>query len=754
MKKNQTIQAVIFGLLMSAPVVSYAQSGRLKYADKLYASQSYYFASEAYEDVLARKTDSSTIAVRIADSYDKIGNTQKAAEWYRHLQRTNQLNREQHLRLALLERQLENYKGSEQLLASYQSKYGAGDVAQNILTTKTTVDALKQDKGWFKLKEQGVNTEHSEIGAGYFSDTELLLSSSKRRAKAVKRVHSWTGNYFYDIYKAPINEGGDIGKLKVIKSGVKSKFHDGPSAYNPTTGYLYFTRNNYLDGKKGVDENKVVRLKLYRGKLEGNKFTNIEELSINDNSFSTAHPSISKDGKRLYFSSDRPGGFGGMDLYYVNLDKDGNPQGAPVNLGNKVNTSQNDLFPFFNGQENLLFFSSEGHFGLGGLDVYVAKLDKTGNAKSIENLGAPINSPYDDFSFINSEDQTKGYVSSNRQGGKGSDDVYGFSQHVVIRNGAILKGNVKDLITDANLKDAVIYLTDKKGNVLDSLKADEKGEFELSLREVDADFDLVAKNDGYVTGKQNIKFDAAKDEYKEDLKLMPVLDYYFAGSVLEKGKATPIEGVKITILDNNKNKSEFAKVQSNNTGAFKSETLPYAYNENINYQFKLEKDGYVTKEVTLKEVLAKKAEINVNEVLSIDMTKIEVGKTDLNDVVDIAPIYFDLNKSDIRPDAAKELDKIVKIMKDNPGMVIELGSHTDSRGSAASNISLSDRRAKSSAQYIISQGIAKDRITGKGYGKSRLKISDAEIAKASTNEEKEALHQKNRRTEFIIVKMK
>lgn len=735
------------------PATGNAQKGRLKYADRMYESKSYYYASEGYEDVIDRKTDSLTVASRIAESYDKTGNTVKAVEWYRFLNDKGQLTKEELLRWALLERELENYRESEQLLVDYQQKYGPAGITNDLLSNTSSIDGLKENKKQFNVQLQNVSTENSEMGASFYTPAEVLIASSRRRASSVMHLDAWTGNYFYDIYKAPVSENGAIGKMRLMKSKARTKFHDGPAVYSEKTGHVYFTRNNYVNGKKQTDQNKTVRLKIYRAQIVGRKFKNMEELSINDNNFSTAHPSISPDGKRLYFSSDRPGGHGGMDIYYVILDEKGLPQGNVINLGEKVNTSEHELFPQYNGGEDLLFFSSEGHFGLGGLDIFVAKLDKQGKVRSIENLGVPVNSAHDDFSFVNDEQQTKGYFASNRSGGKGDDDIYSFTQVFIIRNSAVLKGNTRNLLTGEKLPLTAVYLSDGNGNIVDSTTADEHGNFELSLEKITSDFELSAHKEKFVDGNTPVKYDENKTEYNEEIVLMPVLNYYFTGVVKDKATQELLDGVKIIVTDTRNNK-DFTTVTTGMQGAFKTEQIPYTYNDRISYSFRLEKGGYMTKNVALSELLSMQQELNVSGQLSLDLIKIEVGKTDLNDIIEINPIYFDLNKSDIRPDAAVELDKVVAVMKENPGMVIELGSHTDSRGSATSNISLSDRRAKSSAKYIISKGISKDRIYGKGYGESKLKISDAEVAAAKTDEEKEALHQKNRRTEFIIVKMK
>lgn len=745
------INIILLTALIALPFAAQSQSGRLKYANKMYLKQAYYNASQGYEDVIARKTDSSTVAVRIADSYDKIGNTEKAIAWYNFINRKNALNKDQHLRLVLLERELENYKGSSKLLASYKEKYGEENLS-NDLISGLSVEDLKKDKNQFVLKLQDVNTSQSEIGTSYISDNEVLLSSTNRKSKASKYVQSWSGNYFYDIYRAPINSNGNIGKMKIMKSDAKTKYNDGPAVYNAQTKFVYFTRNNLVDGKKGTDKNNAILLKIFKAKMDGNKFTDVEQLSINSDNYSNAHPTVSEDGRTLYFSSNRPGGYGGMDIYSVELNKEGKSVGTPKNLGDKVNTSQNEVFPHYDSRENILFFSSDGHFGLGGLDVYVAKLMKGDKVNSIENLGAPINSPHDDFSFVNDSKQTKGYFSSNRVGGQGDDDVYGFNQNFPIRNSAILNGIVNNLKTKSGLANTTIYLVNKEGVTLDSTTTNSDGSFEIFLSSIEDDFKITSKKEGFITAEKEIGFDASKDEYETEINLAPDLDYHFIGLVRNKKTGEPIDGVKITIIDNNTNK-EFTQSSTDGSGNFKTTTLPYMFSDKINYNFIIEKKGYVTNNLDFSDVLDMVEDINVSNKMSIDLTEIEVGKTDLNEVVEISPIYFDFGKYDIRPDAAVELNKVVKVMKDNPGMVIELGSHTDSRGSASTNQRLSDKRAKASAEYIITQGIERNRISGKGYGKSRLKISDAEIAKAKTEQEKEDLHEKNRRTEFIIVKM-
>lgn len=635
---------------------SFEQTGRLKYADKLFENNSYFDASEAYEDVLERSKDSSIVASKIAVCYDKIGNEKRALDWHRFLSKSGKIDQQQQLRLGLLEREFGNYSISEKVMKEYSLKYGSIDVAESIVSSTELVSELQKENENYKVKIQNVvNTNTSEMGVSFYTPGIVMIANSNRKNMLVNRTHSWTGNYYYDLYLSSVDSEGNLSELKRIKSKIQSKYNDGPAVFNPNTGFFYFTRNNFFEGEKGMDENREIRLKIYKAKIENGDFIQLEELKINSEQFSNAHPTITSDGKRMYFSSDRPGGFGGMDIYYVDLDEKGQAVGNPINLGSTVNTSQVDAFPHFNNEEQLLFFSSEGHVGLGGLDVFVAKLGKDLQPFVVENLGAPINSIKDDLSFIVNEDQSRGYFSSNREGGKGDDDIYMFNQLLPILNSPILSGNAKDLIVGDNLENVKIYLVNDLGEVVDSALTDAKGEFGFELKNIKSDFVLTGTKDNYEKATKKVVFDKAKKEYNEDVLLNPII----------------IE-----------------------------------------------------------------------------------GKTNLADLIEINPIYFDLNSSYIRKDAAIELDKVVSIMNEYPGMIIELGSHTDTRETDRYNEWLSDRRAKSSANYIISKGISQDRISGKGYGEYRLIHTDEEINKLSTEEEKEELHQKNRRTEFIVVKMK
>lgn len=733
------------------PFIASTQNSRMKHADKMYDQLAYFYAAEAYEDVLERSKDSAEVSINIADSYYRLGNVKKADAWYGYLYRKSKISKEQHIRYALLKRQLNDYTASNKLISEYESKYKSTDVTRNLKKENETLYKLSSIPSLFGIKQTpDINSESSDMGISFFGSDKVLIASS-RKSGIRTRVDGWTGGHYYDIYIGKMNILGEIKDLSLLKGKSKTKFHDGTTSFDVKNNILYFTRSNTSSSSKTEKGVEIVRLKIYQAEMVDNKFSSVNELHFNSESYSCAHPSISADGKFLYFASDMPGGYGGTDLYRVEIFGDGS-FGHPVNLGEKINTSRNESFPYVHPTENLLFFASDGHFGFGGLDVYVAKMNRSLEITKIENLGTPVNSISDDFGFINDSDQTMAFLSSNREGGKGSDDIYAFTQIAPIRSTSVINGNVTNMISKDKIQDAHVIVQNLNGDLIDSVQTDEDGNFSVFLDDYAEDIILKCSAPQYNNAEKIIVNIPNTSEYNEDISLMPIIDYYLTGIVREKSTKKPLEDVHIKVTSNY---NKELVLSSNTAGKFSSDILEYCtYNDTAEFYLVVEKEGYITKSIEVSKILDTDPQIAANGELPIELTKIDLGKTDLGEVLNLSPIYFDYDKYDVRPDAAIELDKVVKIMKENPKMVIELGSHTDSRGNDNYNLSLSDRRAKASAAYIISQGIDKQRITGKGYGKRKLKYTDKEITKADSQEEKERLHELNRRTEFIIVKMK
>lgn len=729
------------------PVGLSAQNARLKYADKMYESMNYYHAANGYEDVLERGVDSAQIGERMAMSYDYSGNTDKAVEWYNYMEKHGGLSKEGELRSALLRRKQEDYEGSISRLKMYEQKYGPADVTSEMISRQSEMHKLKQEKQNFDLIEtNAVNSTKSEMGVNYLTEDKLFIASNKRGSMVPSRQHGMTGEYFYNLYLADAEPDGTIGKeLTMLKGKVNTKYHDGPAVYDSLNGIIYFTRDNFMGGKRGMDDDRVTHLKVYRGQLDGKKVKNVEELPFNSDDYSCGHPSISADGKTLYFASDMPGGIGGSDLYKVEVKQDGG-FGKPQNLGTTVNTAMNELFPYIHPTEDLLFFSSEGHNGLGGLDVFAGKMSKSGTVKSIQNLGVPVNSPGDDFSFVNNAAQTKGYFASDRIGGEGSDDIYAFMQREPIKSVPSVNGVVKDLLTGTEVEGALVELKDKNGKTIDKVYTGPDGTYEMELDKLTDDFTLVASKDDYITAKQELDYKEGND-YEVDLNLEKGkdMDYYALGKVVESGTGIPLDNVQVKAINANSGE-QIALVQTKD-GNWRTPVIEeFRKGDDVQIDVKFDKSGYRPETKSVRVTLGTSEEIVINGGLPVEMSK--EGSTADGDFV-VLPIYFDFDRSNIRADAAVILDKLVKLMKEHPNMEIEFSSHTDSRGNDAYNMKLSERRAQSVMRYIVSKGIAKARIQGKGYGETQPNVSDTEI-KNAPEEEREAMHQKNRRSEFKV----
>lgn len=738
-------------LVFLPPVLSMAQGSRLKYADRMYNDMAYVEAASGYEDVIERGIDSLSICNKIAASYDRSGDTKKAIEWYNFIERKNTITKDQLMRSILLYREIGDYKGSQQRALSYKEKFGTNDVINRIIEENASIVKLQESKENFSLSSQPINTINSEFGVAYLNNEQVFVSSNKRTSMLVKRVDGNDDCTFYNLYTADIDEKGNLRKLKKLK-GINSKFNDGPAAFDKNSNLVFFTSNNMNDrrNKKRTDELEISRVKIYSGKIVGGKIKEIKELPFNSSNYSCAHPTISTDGKTMYFSSDMPGGYGGADIYKVTINQDGT-FGTPTNMGSKINTELNEYFPYIHPSENLLFFSSDGHPGLGGLDVFVAKLSKEDVPKSIENLGAPINSESDDFSFVSNEAQKMGYLTSKRTGGKGSDDIYSFNQKTAIKNTPAVFGTVKNLLAGNTLEGVMIDVIDKSGNVIESVYSKNDGTYELDLGDFHDDFTIKASKDGFVVDQRDVEFSVEINDFYENITLLPVLDYYTFGLLKDLDTDKPIEGVAVSMIDKKTN-TVISTTLSDANGTVKI-MLPekYKYNESADIEIKYQKPGYITLTSELSEKLGTKAGVSFNKDGLIAMKSGD--NVDLNLLINIKPIYFDFNSAEIRIDKAttSELDKVVRILMENPTIKIEIRSHTDSRGKAEYNEWLSEERAKNSVSYIISKGVSANRITGKGYGETRLKVSDQKIKKAKSPEEKIKLHQLNRRTEFIIL---
>lgn len=643
------LAVIIFSMTMQA------QKLKAVKAEKDFDKYAYVDAIKTYERLFEKGYKSQEMLQNLGDAYYFKADLDNAAKWYTELfSMTQDLNPEYYYRYSQSLKAIKDYKKADEMLVKFNQKNGNDLRAKLAASQKDYLAEIKKNSGRYKVENAGINSKYSDYGSSFYNN-KVVFTSARDTGSLTSRKHSWTGESFTNLYAADMGSDGTLTKAERFGKKLNSKFNESTPVFTRDGQTVYFTRNNYLNGKKGKDTQRSTLLKIYKATLEGDEWKDIQELPFNSDQYGVAHPALSPDEKTLYFASDMPGTLGQSDLFKVDIKSDGT-FGTPVNLGNKINTEGRETFPMIT-SDNELYFASDGHPGLGGLDIFVSKSDKEGTFKDVLNVGEPLNSSHDDFGFLINYQTKLGYVSSNRSGGEGNDDIYRFKETKKIEYGCeqLLSGVVTDLETGIALSNVKVTLSDGNYKMIKELITDSEGKFDFGLVDCGAKYYIKTEKPQYST------------------KETPTV------TAKESGKTfVPIE---------------------------------------------MEKS---TKPVKPGDDLAKAFKIKI--------------------------IYFDLDKSNIRPDAAFELAKILDVLEQNPTMEIDVRSHTDCRQTAKYNMALSDRRAKSTIAWLVSKGIAKSRITGRGYGESQL-VNDCGCEPTNKSDCTEEQHQANRRSEFIITKL-
>ena len=670
--------------------------------------------------------------LKIAESYRKLNDPVNAADWYAQVVDDTVAHAEHWLYYAEALSSNGKYQLAKQWYERYNQKTGQERRATHRIRGIEELKSLFRNEPFVSVNEVAFNSPESDFSPTFYGD-QLVFAS----AREGKGSFAWDHSNYLDLYRA--SEDNSVEKLE---EGVNGKYHEGSAVFYDDNTRVIFTRSNYQKNKIGKSREGVNTLELfYSEKTDDDTWTAPERLPFNSAEFSTGHPTLSSD-TTLYFASDRPGGFGGTDLY--RCARENGTWGEPVNLGKTINTEGNEMFPYLY-DDTQLFFASNGHEGLGGLDVFGTDISK-GTDGSIANLGSPINTSADDFGLIVKPDGQHGYFTSNREGGAGNDDIYTFTSLKPLLDQFTLRGVITDKKDGTPLFAARVTLQDNDGKTITAMPTDNQGAYSFVV-EPDKQYKVVALAQDYFDQETPVATIAAQDQttWQADMALLKDYGFSMFGQISENQSAEPISGVQVTLIDNMTGNTVL-ETTTDARGSFRYGMEGKKLNDRISYQIKLAKEGYLGKSATFNGQLDEPGEINLHDVLNVGLDKIDIG-TDIGALIDIQPIYFDLGKYVIRPDAARELDKVVRIMQENPSLEIELGSHTDARGSASSNLRLSDKRAKASADYIVSQGIDALRIIGKGYGEATLLNRCGDGVTCSEDE-----HQQNRRTEFTITK--
>ena len=429
------------------------QTLKIEKANKEYDNYDYIDARDIYLMVVEKGYHSAEIYKKLGDTYYYNSEYVTAAKWYNKLLETypNNIETEYYYRAAQSLKSLSEYEESDRLMGIYTSLGGEERTIEVFDNDPEYLKSLGLQPFKYVISKILANSKFSDFGPSYYKDKIVFASSSRDMEKF--KTHNWNNLPYLDLYIANMDKNGDFTDPEPLRGDINTIYHESSTAFTKDGRTVYFTRNNYTDGKKGRDENFVMRLKLYRASRNlAGEWVNVIELPFNSSVYSVAHPALSKDETRLYFASDMPGTYGRSDLWYVDI-LENNQFGIPVNLGPHVNTPARETFPFIS-EKNNFYFSSDGHGGFGGLDVFISPLDEEDEPGKISNFGAPINSNQDDFGFITKESEGTGFYSSNIIGGKGSidDEIYRFVEECVMTiNGKVIDIDTEELVAGAEV---------------------------------------------------------------------------------------------------------------------------------------------------------------------------------------------------------------------------------------------------------------------------------------------------------------
>lgn len=625
MKKQTLITS--FLLLAALLLIGCSEMHHQK-GNKAFDRLSYYKAIRHYEKYLA-KNQNADAQIKLAESYRLVNNYQKAEEAYKKVVEQKDAPPIYHFYLGRMLMANGKYKEAEKELLIYSKADPANNLAKSLCKSCNKIETLRRDSSLYSISKLDIPGVESAFGPAIYNDGLVFTASPASTMRSDK--DPWTGSSFFNLY---YSEKSDTGWKEpgVLKGDLNMNYHEGAAVFTKDNKTVYFTRSNYLKNKLKKNTKDESNLKIFRAEFINGKWTNLYELPFNSDDYSVGHPALSKDEKTLFFISDMPGSLGGTDLYFCNIE--GGNFSHPKNMGAVINTPGNEMFPYYNPDEEVLYFSSEGHMNMGGLDIFKTKFDGK-NWSEPENMEYPVNTSKDDFAFIYQPDKRSGYFSSNRNQ---TDQIYRFVKNdpTYILSGTVTIKGKKVPISEVAIK--------PKGNISSApVFTDKSGKYKMALKP-NATYEIIAAKDGYFASK-----------------------------------------------------------------SFTLSTQGKKYSENFTHDFELE-------------------EIIIDKPIVLDN------------------ILYDLNKWEIKPTA--ELDNFITKLKENPGLVIELSSHTDSRGSDKYNLNLSQKRAKAAIDYIISQGVAASRIVSKGYGETRLLNQCADKVNCD-----EKSHEINRRTEFKVLKI-
>ncbi|MBC3786880.1 OmpA family protein [Spirosoma utsteinense] len=807
----------LFGFISLSISAVWAQS-LTKQADHQFDQLAYTKAADLYEQVLTNPVSLSyperlTIKARLGYSYQQARDTKNAERVYRELlAESDSLAKYPRYHLYYAQALASNgkYKEAQVAYARYDEMLSADNYRTVSAKLSQDVGSLTRTTGTYSVEFLNMNTEKPEFSPVLYEDGLVFVTENKRRnlfkrtktafldlyyfpkANALTGATSTTGKRTqpkpiqllgFDAYTAPTaNDSRLVGSfegvpgragyggkfatataLKPFSHALNSRYHEGPATFSVDGSRVIFTRNNYNEGQYRESKDGVNKLKLFTATRTYGSWSSATELPVNSEEFSTGHPCLAKGrsgepDQLLYFSSDRPGGFGGSDIY-VSSWKNGQWD-TPVNLGERVNSKGNELFPFVDEKGNL-YVASDGHGGLGGLDLFYIQLNGPSQpVGKLLGLGEPLNSSKDDFGIVTDGERNKGYLSSNRKNGGADNDVYRFTREGVLHTCRELTISIIDAATREPLANTILRLDNKTDNTAEELRTNSEGLVRICLT-AGSDNRFIISQDGYLTNKVGFSTKNKEDMQPSRIEILMTKPAAEAEHKIATAGSYPPPGVT------NQPGVENTLTSGMAGKLVEGEVLTQTYRKPIGAARVIivnECDGTVQETTTdvngrYHFVIQPNCDYHLEAVKEhmgtwgSRLTKDSTGYTNLlmfkeGDIITIDNIHYDRNQSAIRPDAAAELDKVVKMMNKYPAMTIEIRAHTDSRSTAPYNQKLSGDRARSAASYLKSKGIVPGRVVARGLGESVLLNKCADGVPCSESD-----HQRNRRTEIKILGM-
>ena len=680
---------------------------------KRFFDKTYYAEAIILYEKLAETKPSQEVIKNLADSYYYTNDLIKAQRYYRLLVKNynKDLDRNYYFRYAQTLKASNSYADANAVLKTYYAQSTNSQDSVYFQKKLKELENISAIGNRFEIKNLAINTPNSEFGAVKYQDN-LVFAGVKLKPGLFDKKYKWDNETYLNLVTTPIqNSNAADALVSYFADELKSGVHEANAVFTKDGKTIYFTRNNSKNGSKRKNDQKISNLQIFKAELLNGKWSNITALPFNSPNYSVEHPALSADEKVLYFSSDMPGSFGSFDIYSVNINK--GAFDTPKNLGPVINTDKREQFPFVSA-DNKLYFSSEGHLGYGSLDIFVSEINGNEYSEPL-NIGLPLNSNLDDFSFNIDSDTKEGYFASNREGGKGSDDIYQFKEikDLIVEDcKQFIAGTITDIDTKLALENATVILQDSQNNTLNTITTPADGKFSFTVP-CEASYKISAFKEKYTNESKTLTLDKIRNAVNDGSLALKSLE---AIKLEEKETAENKRKQEIIIEEENKKKEALAII-----------------------------------ELKQKEKKAKEAEIVATEIRKkekIDQI-LKQEKDVVRDkdrlIIKTDPIYFDYNMWYIRKESKVVLGRVIELMKKYPGMVVEIGSHTDSRGNAKFNEDLSQKRANSTMEFIIQSGINANRLTAKGYGES-VPIIICKTDDACNEEE----HELNRRSEFVI----